>query len=158
MVYPLICGTVEMSLNGVNGWQPATTTPGTGGPLWLRDRAGNITVINGAYWNTEGGPIRVEGGSYPYYSFVQHAINAAGSGNVFKLKAAQFNETLLATANASYTVRGGYDSSHSSITGTTQLNGSLTVQAGTLTVENLDVAGTMTVESGAVTASAISIR
>lgn len=157
MIYPSICGTIEMSSNGVNGWQPATTTPGTGGPLWLRDRAGNVSsMIVGTLSNSNGGPIRMEGGAY--YSFLQHALNAAGSGTVLKLSAAQYSETLLANTNASYTVRGGYDSSHNNVTGTSQLSGNLTVQAGTLTVENLDVTGSVNVAGGAVTTNALSIQ
>lgn len=159
MVYPLICGTLEMSPNGVSGWQPATTTPGTSGPLWLRDRAGNVSaMIVGALSNDNGGPIRFEGGSSTYYSYLQHALNAAGSGTVLKLTAAQYSEALLANTNTTYTVRGGYNSSHSAITGTTQLNGTLTVQAGTLTMENLEVTGSVTVAGGAVTANSIFIQ
>jgi len=158
MVYPIICGTVEMSLSG-GPWQPATTTPGTGGPVTLRDRAGNMSQpIYGVNWNSNGGPIRVEGGPYPYYSFLQHALNAVGSGTVLKVTAVQYSEALLANTNTTYTVRGGYNSSHSAITGTTQLSGSLTIQTGTLTVENLDVAGSVTVAGGAVTTNAISIQ
>ena len=148
-----------MSPNGVSGWQPATMTPGTSGPLWLRDRAGNVSnMIVGAYSNDNGGPIRLEGGFSTYFSFLQHALNAAGSGTLLKLTAAQYSETLLVNTNTTYTIRGGYNSSHSSRTGTTQLNGSLTVQLGTLTVENLDVTGSMTVEGGEVTANAVSIQ
>lgn len=158
MVYPSICGTVEMSANGVSGWQPATTTPGTGGPLWLRDRAGNTSIINGVFWNSNGGPIRVEGGPYPYFSYLQHALNAAGSGNVLKLAAAQYLETLLANTNTTYTVRGGYDSSHGSVTGTSRISGSLTVQAGDLTMENLEVTGGMTVSGGVVTTNSLSLQ
>ena len=157
MVYPSICGTVEMSPNGVSGWQPATTTPGTSGPLWLRDRAGNVSaMIVGALSNSNGGPIRMDGGTY--YSFLQHALNAAGSGTVLKLSATQYSETLLANTNTSYTIRGGYDGSHNTVTGTSQLSGDLTVQAGTLAVENLDVTGSVTVVGGAVTANSFSIQ
>lgn len=156
MVYPSLCGQLEMSLNGFSGWQPATMTPGTSGPLWLRDRAGNVSSpVSGEVWNATGGPIRVDGGLY--YSSLQHAFTAAASGNIIKLTTTPHSENLVAATSAALTLRGGYNSSHSSVTGTTPLSGNLTVQAGTLTVENLDLTGSMTVEGGAVTVNAISI-
>lgn len=156
LFYPSICGQLEMSLNGSN-WQPATTTPGTGGPLWLRDRAGNQAYISsGVVWNDNGGPIRIDGGTY--YSLLQHAVTAAASGNIIKLTTTPYSENLVTATTAALTIRGGYDSSHNTVTGTTPLNGSLTVQAGALTVENLDVTGTVAIEGGAVTANAITIQ
>lgn len=156
MVYPRICGQMEMSLNG-SSWQPATTTPGTGGPLYLRDRAGNQSgPFFGAYGNDNGGPIRIDSGTY--YSLLQHAVTAATNGNIIKLTSTPCSENLVTSTTAALTIRGGYDSSHNAVTGTTPLNGNLTVQAGTLTVENLNVTGNVSVVGGAVTANAIAIQ
>lgn len=156
MVYPSLCGQLEMSFNGFSGWQAATMTPGTSGPLWLRDRAGNVSgPFSGEVWNATGGPIRVDGGMY--YSSLQHAFTAAASGNIIKLTTTPHSENLVAATSAALTLRGGYNSSHSSVSGTTPLSGNLTVQAGTLTVENLDLTGIMTIEAGAVTANSITI-
>jgi len=157
MVYPRICGQMEMSTDGSN-WLPASTTPGTSGPLWLRDRAGNTAFISGgSYANVNGGPIRIEGGSSTYYSLLQHALNAAGSGDVIKLTTSQYSESLVVNTPAALTVKGGYNGSHSIVTGTTQVSGSLTVQAGTLALENLDLSGTVSIDGGEVVAQSLTI-
>ncbi|NJD92276.1 MAG: choice-of-anchor D domain-containing protein, partial [Geobacter sp.] len=154
--YPSICGQLEMSFNGSN-WQPATTYVMTGSPLWLRDRAGNTAYISGgSVANNIGGPLKIDGGSY--YSFLQHALNAAGSGNTIRLAATALSENLTLSNSAALTIKGGYDSNLSSITGITPLNGNLTVQSGSLTLENVGLTGTMTVGSGSVTVTYLTIK
>jgi len=157
MVYPNICGELQLSTNGVT-WQPATTTPGTGGPLWLRDRAGNTSLLNGALANPNGGPIRVDGGSSTYFSLLQHAINAAGNGNIFRVNTARYTEDIVITVPAAFTIRGGYDNSFGVAAGTTTINGNFRVQAGAVTLENLELGGAMSIESGEVTADSMTIR
>jgi DNA-binding beta-propeller fold protein YncE len=156
MGYPFICGQLQMSTDG-SAWQPATATPGTGGPLWLRDLAGNTTIINGFLANPNGGPIRIEGGSSTYYSLLQHAVNGAGSGDVIKLTGSPCSENLLVNTPSALTVRGGYNGSYSAIAGTTQLTGTLTVQAGELTMENIDLSGVMEIHGGSVMANTLSV-
>lgn len=156
MMYPNICGFLEVSFNGSN-WQTATTTPGTSGPLWLRDRAGNTTYISGgSVANNNGGPLRIDGGNY--YSFLQHALNAAGSGNTIKLASTALSENLTLSNNVALTIKGGYDSNIGSVTGTTPLNGSLSVQAGSLIIENIAMTGTMTVGNGSVNVTNLTIK
>lgn len=157
MVYPNICGALEMSFNGIS-WQPATTTPGTGGPLWLRDKAGNISYFSvGTDGNLTGGPIQVSRATPVYYSFIQNAYNAAQSGELIKL-AASSTENLTLSRNVNLTIRGGFTSSFSTVSGTTSVTGSLTVQAGSNLIENIDLSGTVTVQGGDISASNMSIR
>lgn len=156
MGYPSICGTVEMSLDGIF-WQPATTTPGSGGLLWLRDRAGNVSSVSGVVWNSNGGPIRMAGSSSLYYSSLQPAYDTAQNGDIIKLTQAPWSENLVLARSGAITIRGGYDSSHGAVTGTTTLTGALTVQSGNPCVENLEVTGNVAIEGGTMTASALTI-
>ena len=157
MVYPNICGALEMSLNNFT-WQPATTQPGTGGPLWLRDKAGNVSQIaGGSYTNPNGGPIQMSSATGIYYSWVQHAYNAALSGDLIKLSNG-LAENLTLSRNINLTLRGGYGSGFATITGTTPVTGNLKLQAGSASIENIDLTGTMTVEGGNATVSSISVR
>jgi photosystem II stability/assembly factor-like uncharacterized protein len=153
--YPSICGTLEMSLDG-SSWQPASTTPGTGGPLWLRDRAGNTSLISGTLSNSNGGPVLISRAVPVFFSSLQPAFNTAGSGDIFKLTATQYSEDVVMSANTDFTIKGGYDSSHGTVTGTTRINGSMTVQAGTLTMENLEL-GNLTASGGTVVAESLTM-
>jgi ELWxxDGT repeat protein len=157
LVYPFICGSLEMSLNGFT-WQPATTQPGTGGPLWLRDKAGNVSQIaGGSYTNSNGGPIQMSSATGVYFSWVQHAYNAALSGDLIKLSNG-LAENLTLSRNINLTLRGGYGSGFATVTGTTPVTGDLKLQAGSASIENIDLSGTMTVEGGDATVSGISVR
>lgn len=157
MQYPNICGSLEMSFNGTDPWIPAATSPGTGGPLWLRDRAGNLSYIpSGNYTNTNGGPIQMISSPTAYYSLVQHAYDAALNNDLIKLSTG-LTEQLTLSRTAAVTIRGGYDSGFSAVTGTTPVTGNMAIQAGSATIENIDLSGVMTVEGGAVSLSGVSI-
>jgi hypothetical protein len=157
MNYPRICGAIEMSLNWA-AWQPATTSPGSGGPLRLRDKAGNISYIDaGSYASTVGGPIQLPHSTPVYYSLLQHAYDAALNGDLIKLTAG-LTENLSLARSTTVTVRGGYDSGFSAATGTTSLSGNLTVRAGAAAIENVALQGVMTIETGEVTANGLSVR
>lgn len=156
LVYPDICGAIDISLNGTD-WSPATTKPGTGGPLWLRDKAGNISYIAaGSYGSTVGGPIQLPHATPVYYSLLQHAYDAALDGDLIKLTAGLTENLALARATT-VTIRGGYDSGFTSATGTTPLSGNLTVQSGAATLENISVQGTITIGPGEVTVNSLSL-
>ncbi len=156
LVYPYICGAIDMSLNGTS-WLPATTRPGTGGPLWLRDKAGNASYLaGGSYASTVGGPIQLPHATPVYYSLLQHAYDAALDGDLIKLTAG-LTENLTLARGTTVTIRGGYDSGFTAATGTTPLSGSLTVQAGAAALENMTVQGTMTISAGEVTANGLSL-
>src|SRR6185369_10538007 len=100
---------------------------------------------------------RIEGGSSTYYSLLQHAFNAAGNGTLIKITTTPLSENLVLSNSGSITIRGGYDSGLGSVTGRTQVSGSLTTQAGTLTIENLDQLGNVTINGGTVVAGSLSI-
>lgn len=155
LVYPNICGVLEMSYNAVT-WQPASTHPGTGGPLWLRDRAGNVSGFSGSYADPNSGPVQMSRATPVYYSLVQHAYDAAMSGDLIKLSTG-LAENLTMSRSINLTLRGGYSSGFGSITGTTPITGNLTVQTGSATIENIDLNGTMTLKGGDATVNGMSI-
>jgi len=156
-IYPFICGSLEMSFNSVT-WIPATTQPGTGGPLWLRDKAGNVSLISGgSIINPNGGPIQISSYSSGYYSFVQHAYDAALNGDLIKISN-NLTENLTLARSINLTLRGGYASGFATVTGTTPITGNLTVKGGTTSLENIDLNGIMAVEGGSVSAENLSVR
>jgi len=155
-VYPYICGSIEMSFNSFT-WQPATTHPGTGGPLWLRDRAGNTSFFSGSYADPNGGPVQMSRATPVYYSLVQHAYDAALNGDLIKLSNS-LTENLTLARSINLTLRGGYASGFATVTGTTPITGNLSVQAGTASIENIDLTGAMTVAGGTVSAENLSVR
>jgi|WetSurMetagenome_2_1015567.scaffolds.fasta_scaffold58609_2 hypothetical protein len=112
-----------------------------------------IVVIWGGYVNFIGKydyysvwPVRAgQSGSLPtawivgtssYFNTLQGAHDSAVDGNTIEAEAAVFPPGGL-TVSKSLTLKGGYDSSFASNSGYTTLQGILTIQSGSLTVENL---------------------
>lgn len=155
LMYPFICGDLDMSFNGLT-WQSATTHPGNGG-LWLRDSAGNASYISGSYASYTGGPVQMSRATPIYYSLLQHAYDAAQSGDLIKLSNGLTEELTLARS-INLAIRGGYVSGFGAASGTTLITGGLTVQSGSATIENLDLNGTMTIIGGDVTVSSLSVQ
>jgi subtilase family serine protease len=84
--------------------------------------------------------IRVEGSTtVGSYSTIQSAFNATVSHDIVEMHAMTFNESPNFHFNFPVLLKGGYDSSFSSQVGVTTIHGTLTIGAGTLTVENLIV-------------------
>ncbi len=73
------------------------------------------------------------------YSTIQSAFNATVNDDIIEMHAMTFNESPNFHSNFSVLLKGGYDSSFSSQVGVTTIHGTLTVGAGTITVENLIV-------------------
>jgi hypothetical protein len=92
-----------------------------------------------------------------YYSQLQHAYDASMNGDLIKLGNG-LAETLTLSRGISLTIRGGYASGFSSVTGTTPITGGVTIQAGSATIENIDLTGTMTISGGDATLSSVSVN
>jgi len=73
-----------------------------------------------------------------YYSTVQAAYNAASNGDTIKVTAKTITENLNINRNISVNLEGGYDKTHTNITGTTTLKGMIQTFSGggTLTIKN----------------------
>lgn len=156
-VYPTVCGALDMSLDGGTTWQPATLHPGTSGPIFIRDKAGNFAYVPaGSYSNSYGGPVQVARSTTQYYSLIQHAYDAGQSGDLIKV-ATGSTENLVLSRNTNLTIRGGYNSSFSAMTSTSPITGNLTLQAGSSLIENIELHGTILIEGGDATLSNVSI-
>ncbi|PKN37545.1 MAG: hypothetical protein CVU62_07370, partial [Deltaproteobacteria bacterium HGW-Deltaproteobacteria-2] len=73
-----------------------------------------------------------------YYPTLQAAYNAANSGDTIKVTAKTFTENLSVNRDISVNLEGGYNQEHTSITGNTNLKGTIQTYAGggTLTIKN----------------------
>lgn len=73
------------------------------------------------------------------YTTLQDAFTAVAEGDTIQALATVFSEPLAFEANLAVLLQGGYDSGFALNPGFTTLNGSLTISAGTVTVENLRI-------------------
>jgi hypothetical protein len=72
-----------------------------------------------------------------YYPSIQSAYQFAANGNTIQVRALDFPETLVFNRPISVTLKGGYDSSFASNSGSSSVTGSLSVNNGTVRVENI---------------------
>jgi hypothetical protein len=70
------------------------------------------------------------------YPSIQAAY-ATASGNTFQAQAGVFQEVLIFGDPRFITLKGGYDSAYTTITGTTAVAGSLTIRDGTISIDNI---------------------
>jgi hypothetical protein len=80
--------------------------------------------------------VRIQGTSY-YYQTIQDAYNLLNNGENAQIQALSFAENLVLQKDTDVQLEGGYDCNYSSNSGVTTINGSLTIQGGTVTIEEL---------------------
>jgi photosystem II stability/assembly factor-like uncharacterized protein len=143
------CGLMEMLLPGSSVWEPLSPFPilpyGTSS-LWLRDRAGNTAFISQTI--QYGLPVRL--GDWSLYATIQQAFNSAASGNTIRLTTASFTESLTFGRGIALTVSGGFNDIFSSVIASATITGTVTVQGDDLELQNINLKGAMTVNSGSV--------
>jgi hypothetical protein len=83
--------------------------------------------------------VRIAGASPVYYSTLQSAYDAAIDGDTIESQAVEVTENLDLNSNKSITFIGGYNCDFSEITGYTSINGSITINDGTVVMENFKV-------------------
>lgn len=83
--------------------------------------------------------VSIGGTATTYYSTIQAAYNAAAQGDVIRLWATTYNETLVCARPVEITFRGGYDSGFTSITGDVVLKGSLSITDGVVIADGLSI-------------------
>ncbi len=82
--------------------------------------------------------VRIDGTIPAYYDTVQGTFDAAVNGDSIQMRAVDFIETLLFDIPGAVTVSGGYNTDYSSnLLSYTTVTGSLTISAGTVTIENV---------------------
>jgi C1A family cysteine protease len=82
--------------------------------------------------------IRIQGDTVVgTYSSVQDAYNHCANGDTVELQATTFTESPNFNVDMAIPLKGGYDSSFGFQTGMTTIHGTVTIAAGTITVENL---------------------
>jgi hypothetical protein len=82
-------------------------------------------------------PVQISGTSPAYYSTLGAAYAAASNGSILLSREYSFSENFNLNRNISVTLKGGYNSSYTSNSAYTTLQGILTIGNGSLTVENL---------------------
>lgn len=116
-------------------WTNCTASTGNTCTLTLD---GNKTVT--ASFNAticQNSPVRIAKATPVYYATIQDAYNAASDGDTIQSLASDFTETLTFNRSVSVTLQGGYDCDYTNNAGSSVIKGSLTISAGTLTVNNL---------------------
>jgi len=86
-----------------------------------------------------GSPILVNSSAPMYYLTVQAALTSAQNGDVLETIAGDLYENLTLSRNVQLTLKGGVGTSNGEVTGYTFLHGTLTINVGTLVVENLTI-------------------
>lgn len=84
-------------------------------------------------------PVRISRTSPVYYSSLQVAYNFAVSGDTIESHAGVLNENLDINLNKEVTFTGGYNCNYSSVSGSTTLNGNLSISNGSAAIENITV-------------------
>jgi parallel beta-helix repeat protein len=88
-----------------------------------------------------GGPtVRVNGVALSYHLTLQDAYNAAETDETIEAQAVIFDEPLNINSDISVTLEGGYSNDFRTITGNTTLQGDMSIDEGTLIIENFVIA------------------
>jgi hypothetical protein len=77
-------------------------------------------------------------GSTPYGS-IATAFAAVGSSETIMVRAVDFTEHLNFNRSVTYKLAGGYNSGYSAVSGTTAIHGSVTISAGTVTMDGITI-------------------
>jgi hypothetical protein len=80
---------------------------------------------------------KTPGSSSSYYFTIHSAYDASSGGDLIQAQAGDLTENLLFDLDIAVTLSGGYQSDFSAQSGFTTIHGSLTINSGTLIVENL---------------------
>lgn len=91
------------------------------------------------------------------FSTLGTACDSADDNSSFSVMVGSFTEQLQLSRPKSYKLRGGCDSAFASCSGTSALIGAMTVSAGTVTIENFQLQGTLNINNGTLVTNQVSI-
>ncbi len=100
------------------------------------DSDSNSLTITSYIESTPSLPVRV---GELYYSSIQEAYNAAGDGDIIKIRDLTFTEDVNCNLIKTVTLEGGYDSTYTLGTEETHLKGSMTIEKGKVIVKGLAI-------------------
>ncbi|HSW65192.1 MAG TPA: hypothetical protein VLH56_18070 [Dissulfurispiraceae bacterium] len=80
--------------------------------------------------------VQIEGTNY---ATIQDAFNTVEDGGVIKLHSTIFNEDVVLNRSVGVTLQGGFNSDFTDRSGSSEINGSITIRDGTLTVDGVTV-------------------
>lgn len=95
------------------------------------------TFVTAAFDRDTTHQVYVPGVTPAYYSTIQDAYNVATDGSTIKTWATTYSESLVCNRPIMVNLQGGYDKDYTTQVGATALHGQLTINVGSLTVNNL---------------------
>jgi hypothetical protein len=119
------------SLSYFNAWTGCSSTVGNSCTVDI-NAAKNVTATF-----TTLNPVHISGGDY--YSTLQTAYYAAGNSKIQTQAVNLTGNLITSSSSKTITLEGGYDASYSGRSGYTVMQGTLTVQKGTLIVNNVAI-------------------
>ena len=84
-------------------------------------------------------PVRLYGTVPGNYASLQGAYDAAAPDDLIQAQAAVLNESPLLDRPIAVTIKGGYDNNFAAVTGSTTVQGTLTILFGTVTMDNVTI-------------------
>jgi len=84
-------------------------------------------------------PIRVDGIPPVYYPTIQQAVTAAEPGETVQVQAGTFIENIDVNNDVLMILKGGYGCNFSTVIGTTTLRGNITINLGTVVIEDFEI-------------------
>ncbi|UCD35989.1 MAG: PKD domain-containing protein, partial [Nitrospiraceae bacterium] len=95
----------------------------------------NDYVLVSSSGTCQNDPIKIKDTAL-YFLFIQDAYDAASGGDVIQSQAEQFTEDLMINMNKSVALQGGYSCEYIPGSGMTTIRGSVTISAGSVSMEN----------------------
>jgi len=142
------CNDMDPAIHPDTRWCPDADGDGFGNPAvcFVQCSQPDNFVMNNLDCNDNdpniypGGPsVRMFGGIFSYFFLIQEAYDAAHTGDTIQCQDALYTEDLFFDLDKSVFLEGGYDCAYSITTGTTTLNGSITITDGAATIENIEL-------------------
>jgi hypothetical protein len=84
-------------------------------------------------------PVRIAGTTPVSYTSLQNAYNAAVNDNEIQIQNMVLTENVNMSDNKTVTIKGGYDCNYSARSGSTTINGTLTISNGSVSIEDVVV-------------------
>jgi hypothetical protein len=83
--------------------------------------------------------VRIAGTTPVSYTSLQNAYNAAVNDNEIQIQNMVLTENVNMSDNKTVTIKGGYDCNYSARSGSTTINGTLTISNGSVSIEDVVV-------------------